>query len=57
MNQIPSVMKGVHLIAHGDLTLFGCTVLAPEVFPILVKRIEARQHVGKLVIDVAGSEL
>ncbi len=75
----PMVELDVRTLYLKDLTLFGCTVLDPEVFPNLVKRIEAgevsplvaktfslkeipnaqkefeaKQHVGKFVIDVVG---
>jgi len=63
-----------------DISLLGCTVLGPEIFPNLIRRIEAgdiqalvaktfkleqlveaqkafetKQHVGKIVIDIATS--
>jgi NADPH:quinone reductase-like Zn-dependent oxidoreductase len=74
----PLVELDVRTLYLKDLTLFGCTVLGQEVFPNLVRRIEAgaivplvadtfplkeitraqeqfvaRQHIGKLVIDVS----
>jgi len=77
----PLVELDVRTLYLKDLTLFGCTVLNPEVFPNLIKRIEAgevsalvsntfpltqiaqaqkqfeaKQHVGKLVINVSGEE-
>lgn len=76
----PHVELDVRTLYLKDLSLFGCTVLDPEVFPNLIRRIEsgdvhplvaktfpldqiaqaqryfeAKQYVGKLVIDVAGT--
>ena len=39
----PIVELDVRTLYLKDLTLFGCTVLSEEVFPNLVKRIEARE--------------
>jgi NADPH:quinone reductase-like Zn-dependent oxidoreductase len=75
----PMVQMDLRTVYLKDLTLFGCTVLGEEVFPNLVRRIEAgevvplvaetftldalpeaqqrfaaKQHVGKLVIDMSG---
>ncbi len=75
----PVVELDVRTLYLKDLTLFGCTVLSAEVFPNLVKRIEAgevsalvaktfalaeiaeaqkqfeaKQHIGKIVIDISG---
>lgn len=46
----PLVELDVRTLYLKDLTLFGCTVLNPEVFPNLIKRIEAGQ-VAALVAD------
>lgn len=75
----PIVELDVRTLYLKDLTLIGCTILSPEVFPNLVKCIESgaiaplisatfplsdiakaqeqfatKQHIGKLVLDVAG---
>ena len=77
----PHVKLDVRTLYLKDLSLFGCTVLDSDVFPSLIKRIEAgdvtpivadtfslrqipeaqkkfeaKQHVGKLVIDIASEE-
>jgi len=77
----PFVELDVRTLYLKDLTLFGCTVLSQEIFPNLIKRIEAgdvtalvantfslknladaqkqfeaKQHIGKLVINVLGEE-
>ena len=75
----PFVELDVRNLYLKDLTFFGCTVLGPDIFPNLIKRIEAgeasplvagvfslpelavaqeqfaaKQHIGKLVINVSG---
>lgn len=77
----PLVELDVRTLYLKDLTLLGCTVLSPEVFPNLIKRIEAgevsplvaktfslhqiaeaqkqfeaKQHIGKFVIDISMEE-
>ena len=51
----PFVELDVRTLYLKDLTLFGCTVLGPEIFPNLIKRIEAGE-VSPLVADTFSLE-
>lgn len=78
----PDVELDLRTLYLKDLTLYGCTVLSEEVFPNLVRRIEAgeisplvsktfaltdmaeaqkqfeaKQHIGKLVIDISAEKM